>query len=549
MFRRPLVMGAALLLIVAATTLLAEPKKLPENTVVYQVYYLHYTQPSDVQAILCVIPSIQCWSDDPHGRLIVKGKVSDLHAVDDDITKQIDKAPGGVLGQRSTFVFKVPNGSARVVASQLLAAQTFQTPYPLLVPDDTDKQIQFYGTLEQRQQITRNLIKIDHASPAAAATTYQITNAAPLPVASGAAVSSTAQGMVASVLAALNPLYNQRLAMVVDQNTNTVAISGDPQAILAAHDMLVSLDQPPLTIELDMAIYQITLNDAQNIGLTVPNNEVGVSLGEYFPGPIALSTSSPPPAFSLPGKIVRMPISVAAQFNTMLTNGTGYAESFPQLRTLSGKTATLHVGDQIAVSTFSAPVSGFALPGASASISTGLVLSVTPFATTPNAPITLSIDASLSDLTGFTPQGTPDVATRETTSTIRVSPEEVIVISGQRGRQYSDGKGHIYPFEKIGFLKNIFGNKQLQQVDSQAYVVIIPHILSDHPDKNINQLLPLLNEIFKPIPVGSPTPISHGGKPDVKDTGFNPSQPAKAQPAPTVTPGAVPTLAPLRIPQ
>jgi type II secretory pathway component GspD/PulD (secretin) len=119
-------------------------------------------------------------------------------------------------------------------------------------------------------------------------------------------------------------------------------------------------------------------------------------------------------------------------------------------------------------------------------------------------PMTLFIDAKIADLVGYTPQGTPDIAQRETTSTLSVTPDQAIVISGLRSRQKTSTKGTTHPFERIPLLKNLFGNGASQSEDIQTFVVIVPRVFNDLTGEGVRRYVAPLRKSF--IPLSAPTP-------------------------------------------
>lgn len=568
--RMPLAFAALVIAFMAVTTLFAEPKKptaQPQqpNPIVTRAFSVKYSKPSDVVPLLGGLAKVQqpppqpfsMHAIDDQGIIMVYGHLNDLRNVYSQLRNNVDKQ-NNTLSQYRTDMQPLQYASARSVMGILTSMFSAASPAPKFAADVTDKKIYLSGTFQQVIEARAAIADLDAPGEVTRTAAYTLKNVVPAPNPSTG--TSSAQGLVNAVATSLASAY-PNLAMALDPTTDRIAISGDRGGVHAAREMLKKLDKPLPVVELDVGIYDITVDGLRNTGLNVASNEIGVTLGEYFPGPAPLSTSSPPPAFAPPGKIVRMPISIAAQFNTLIANGLGHGLAYPQIRTLSGRTATLSVGDQISYTTVAAPVAGISALTNSSTVSTGVFVAVTPIATTPDGKVTMYVDAWIGDLIGYTPQGAPDIAKRETTTTLTLGQDEAIAISGMRSYQATSTTGHTYPFQKIPLLRNLFSNNASQGENIQTFVVIRPHIEREPvpvstPGANYFESL---NDTYRKAPLPTPTPTATPTATPTPSSATNYSEvkgssvrgvraPANPATTPTPVPPAVPGLPILNAP-
>jgi Flp pilus assembly secretin CpaC len=315
-------------------------------------------------------------------------------------------------------------------------------------------------------------------TPEPEATTYDLKNA--IPSMAGGSVTSSAAALVEAVRAAVVKSF-PGVQLGLDPGSNVIVISGDVAGVKRAWNVLRSMDATPTEVELDVGIYAFDTSSTKDVGLSLPTNSVTTTVSEFYPN--ASGTTAPQiGVLKNVGKVLRSPLSLLVQLNLLMSEGSGYGIAFPKIRVLSGRTAQLNATDSIPFVNFVAAPGATALAGSSGTATTGLQLTAVPFApngSLPNMhiPITLYLHPSFGTLVGETPQGAPEVATRETFTTLQVPEGDAVVIAGLQDWTTSNSEDYAPPFKHIPFLKHLFGSSAGSENRTELYVVILPRIV------------------------------------------------------------------------
>ena len=335
------------------------------------------------------------------------------------------------------------------------------------------------------------------------------------------APSTSASDIASAVQQALGTLAPD-LHLAVPQNSNQIVLTGDPSSIAMARALIAKLDMPKPLVELDTEVLEVDENVARNLGLTL--------------SPAVFSTyteMSPPsdPTTGLPGRIgglqalTRTPLQFTATLNALVQDGNARVLADPRIATLSGRTASIHAGDQISILTQTSGSIGTPVTQQLQTFNTGVSLDITPIVG-PTGLITVALHPVVNSLTGLL-NGVPQIATRDTQTVVELRNNQTLVIGGliQEAKQRSVTKVPL--LGEIPVIGKLFDSSDVSYSRNELVIVVTPHIV------RAGQQVP--PQAVLPIPTPQPLPTL---PPSTRFPG-RAARPPHAAPSPT--PGIAPT--------
>ncbi|MBI5574626.1 MAG: hypothetical protein HY919_08805 [Elusimicrobia bacterium] len=168
--------------------------------------------------------------------------------------------------------------------------------------------------------------------------------------------------------------------------------------------------------------------------------------------------------------------------NALVNDGNAKIISSPKIITLNNKSATIYTGDSIMYMQQNSSYE--------TSNRIGLTLNVTPLVKSDDL-INLTINAQISDLVGWSPQGQPMVSSRQATSTIDIKNGQTYVMGGIEKTTFVDSVKGVPVLKSIPLIKYLFSKKTKTKITNQVLIYITSRILIDTDEesqKNIEQL-------------------------------------------------------------
>ncbi|MBV8118234.1 MAG: hypothetical protein JOZ01_09660 [Candidatus Eremiobacteraeota bacterium] len=345
--------------------------------------------------------------------------------------------------------------------------------------------------------------------------------------------STTPQDIAQAILQALQA-SNPDLHVTVPNGTQTLILTGSPQSIRAAKEMIEELDVVPESVVLDTEILELDENSSRNLGLQLGTTSLTTTFSEIQPTPDPLTGNAG--RLIRPQPLTRTPISFQAQLNLLIQNGNARVLADPRITTLSGRTATIRAGDTISILTTVGGGTGTVATTQLQSFQTGVSLDITPIITSAGE-LSVALHPVVNSLTGYL-NGVPEISTRDTQTTVHLHDTQTLVIGGliQEATQHTESK---VPFVgDLPLIGPVFRNQNTTSTRNELIIVVTPHIISGSSGATV----PTAANPGMVVPTAQPLPT-------LPPNATFPSAPPGAYrtpptPAPTRSPAAALTAAP-----
>jgi len=501
----------------------------------------------------------------PHLRASVSGASIVLVGQPDDINKAkglIATLDQPAFGARYTQIYRIRNIDAASVA------ELVQRSFPgIKVTVDKDlNALSVTGTASQHQRISDAISQLDGAAGApgaqgansASGAAYGGSNIevvelrSAMPAAGQGTPSTTATDIAQAVTQALQPMASD-LHVTVPANSNQIVLSGSPQSIRLAKQLIDRLDQPPTLVVLDTEVLELDDNATKNIGLEFPGASISTIYGEMTP---PLDSNGNPGRIGRLRALTRTPVQFQAVINLLIQKGNARVLADPRITTISGHTATIRAGDTIGILTQTAGGPGIPITQQLQTFNTGVTLDITPIVNGSNE-VTVALHPVVNSLTGIL-NGVPQIATRDTQTVVHLKDGETLAIGGLIQEETQRSSQRLPLLGDLPIIGGLFRNENLNYTRNELIITVTPHILppgsSESPPPNAAlpqyetpgplPTLPPNTQLPSPLPQAMPeppppppTPIvapspSHGMKPELSTPSASPS------PSPAPTPSA-----------
>lgn len=322
--------------------------------------------------------------------------------------------------------------------------------------------------------------------------------------------STSASDIANAVQQSLNSLASD-LHIAVPANSNEIILTGSPQSIRLAQRLIAKLDADLPLVVLDTEVLEIDESAARNLGISTPGGVISSVFSEVLP--------TPNPFTGQPGRMValqqltRTPFQFTVAINTLISKGNARVLADPRITTVSGRTATIHAGDQINILTQTGGSIGTPVTQQLQTFNTGVSLDITPLVG-PSGKITVSLHPVVNSLTGVSSTGLPQISTRDTQTVVQLQDNQTLVIGGliQEESQHSVSKVPI--LGELPLIGKLFDSSNNNYVRNELVIVVTPHILhagESAPAPNATMGLPTPQPLptvppEATFPVVSPTP-------------------------------------------
>ena len=488
-------------------------------------------------------------------RASVAGQAVLLGGPPDDVAKAkalvalIDQPQASV---RYTQVYRLRFVDARSVGD--LIARSFRDAQ--VTTDTALNALSVVATTAQHQRISDALAQLDTSSAATAGTTGPpvqqpgssvdvaaggievISLKAAAPGLNGAP-SSSATDIATTVTQALQGQAPD-LHITVPPNSTQLVLTGSPYAIRLAKGLIEQLDVEQKLVVLDTEILEVDESAAKNLGLSFSSPVVSSTFTEVTP--VSPDGGTPPPFLKFQ-PLGRTPLSFGLSLNLLLQTGKGRVLADPRITTISGRTATIRAGDNIAILTTTGGGTGTVATTQLQTFQTGVTLDITPVVNAGNF-ITVALHPTVNSLAGIS-NGIPQIATRDTQTTVAMREDETLVIGGLIQDTTTRFDTKIPLLGDLPLVGRAFRNSSLNRSRNELIITVTPHIVT--PGAQYVSPGPPLPA----IPVPAPLPTLPPGKvlPGARPTpppAMRPSAPfTMAAPAPVpnaaTSPAPVPT--------
>jgi len=262
------------------------------------------------------------------------------------------------------------------------------------------------------------------------------------------------------------------LRITVPPNSTQLVLTGSPYSIRLARDMINQLDVAQKLVVLDTEILEVDENVAKNYGLEV-SPVLATTYSEISPG-IPTGGSTSPPLLGIQ-PFTRTALSFQATLNLLIQNGSARILADPRITTISGRTATIRAGDNIAILTTTGGGAGTVATTQLQTFQTGVTLDITPVINSGNF-ITVTLHPSVNSLSGIT-NGIPQISTRETETTVGMQEDQTLIIGGLIEDSTSRSETKFPILGDIPLIGRIFRNETLNHNRNELIISVTPHIV------------------------------------------------------------------------
>ncbi len=348
------------------------------------------------------------------------------------------------------------------------------------------------------------------------------------------APSSSATDIATTVTQALQGTAPD-LRITVPPNGTQLVLTGSPYAIRLAKSLIDQLDVEQKLVVLDTEILEVDETAARNLGLSFTAPVISSTFGEVAPS--SPDGGTPPPFIRLQ-QFTRTPISFGLNLNLLIQNGKGRVLADPRITTISGRTATIRAGDNIAILTTTGGGTGTVATTQLQTFQTGVTLDITPVVNAGGF-ITVALHPTVNSLAGIS-NGIPQIATRDTQTTVAMHEDQTLVIGGLIQDTTTRTESKIPLLGDLPLLGRAFRNEEMNRQRNELIITVTPHVVTPGA-ANVSPGPPL-----PAIPTAQPLPTLPPG------TTLPPraSPPAVARertpPAPVATPANAASPPPMR---
>ena len=286
------------------------------------------------------------------------------------------------------------------------------------------------------------------------------------------APSTSASDIATTVTQALS---NQApdLKVTVPPNSTQLVLTGSPYSIKLAKDLIVQLDQQQPLVVLDTEVLEVDETNAKNLGLQLSTPVLSSTFTELTPS-APLDGGTPPPLMSLQS-FSRTALTIGAQLNLLIQKGDARILADPRITTLTGRTASIRAGDQLAILTTTGGGTGTVATTQLQTFQTGVTLDITPVVNANNF-VTLTLHPTLNSLSGIL-NGVPQISTRDATTTVGLMNDQTLVIGGLIEENTNRTENKLPLLGDIPLVGRVFRNESLNHTRNELIVTVTPHIV------------------------------------------------------------------------
>ena len=284
--------------------------------------------------------------------------------------------------------------------------------------------------------------------------------------------SSSATDIAAAVLQALTPsLPDLRITVYASQSQ--LLLTGSPATIRVARQLIDQLDALPKLVVLDVSIIEVDENVSKNLGLSLQPAVISSTYTETTPL-IPASGGNAPPLLGLQ-PFTRSPLSIGLQLNLLIQNGKAKVVADPKLTTLSGRTASIRAGDNIAILTTTGGSVGTVATTQLQTFNTGVQLDITPVINADNF-ITVTLHPTVNNLASVA-NGVPQISTRDVQTTVALREGQTLVIGGLIEDSYNRTEQHIPVLGYLPGIGKFFTQTTVNGARNELIITVTPHII------------------------------------------------------------------------
>ena len=263
--------------------------------------------------------------------------------------------------------------------------------------------------------------------------------------------------------------------IVPDNRTNSLLVLANPADYETVRSAIEKLDRRPLQVLIEVLIVEIQANDNLSYGTTVDvpvgadEEGVGVNLSGQSAGDIVLSVLG---IGSVDASAVLAALSQSNETKIL---------SRPVVMAQNNQEARILVGDQRPFVQLSRATEGGARDEVVQYRNVGTELRIRPTINRDGF-VNLEVLQEVSNATQQTQFNAPVINTRESETNVLIRDGHTAVLGGLIDRQTTKTKSGVPLLKDIPVLGGLFGSTSTQEVASELFILITPHVLRTDDD-------------------------------------------------------------------
>lgn len=277
-----------------------------------------------------------------------------------------------------------------------------------------------------------------------------------------------------------DPIASLRnITVVADDKSNTLLVTGPPQSFTMIDNIIAQLDKRSVQVFIEVAIVDVTLDDATKFGIEWTWKSDGKSPDGKNP------RESVGPNFGLADEKFGLKYSIIsnnlqALLHALTTRSNVKVYSTPSITTADNVAARISIGQDIPFVSSSEETNGGNFRQTVAFKNVSIALNVTPHVTEASNLLALDVQQTINELIGRELDlNAPIIANREARTSVMVNDGQTIVIGGII-KENKERTIKAVPFlSKIPLIGEAFKSRSQTDTKSELMVFLTPHILRD----------------------------------------------------------------------
>jgi general secretion pathway protein D len=265
----------------------------------------------------------------------------------------------------------------------------------------------------------------------------------------------------------------RQITVTADEKSNTLIVSGPPQAFDTVDKIIADLDRPQKQVYISVIIADVTLNDALRYGVE----------WDWFTRSNPSFTGSSDFGLSSWDQGIRWGVigDQLQGFLEALDQKTKVRViSTPSILTLDNVAGTISSGRQITVKTGQRESTGGSITDVTDRVTAAITLVVTPHVNQDSC--RLSIDQTVDDIGSADSYGNPEIIKRQAKADVLVGSGETIVLGGIIQEDVRETRRDVPVLSELPLIGQLFKSHETTVRRSELMVFITPYIVDGNAD-------------------------------------------------------------------
>ncbi|VFR43754.1 General secretion pathway protein D [plant metagenome] len=282
-----------------------------------------------------------------------------------------------------------------------------------------------------------------------------------------------------------NGNFDSQVRITAQRGSNQLLVRSRPTQWQEIHAAIRQLDTPPLQVQIETRILEVSLEDGLDLGvqwylgrLSGNSSTEGI---QNVPGSQAAmggGGAARRASDSLFYSFVSSNLQVA--LHALESSGNTRVLSAPSLVVLNNQQAQIQVGDNIPINQTSINLDNTSVTTSSVQyVQTGVILDVVP-RINPGGLVYLDIQQQVSDASNAVDSnGNPSISTRSVSTQVAVQSGQTVLLGGLIKQNESDSRSGVPWLGRIPGFGWLFSNSQRSKARTELIVLITPKLVSD----------------------------------------------------------------------